>query len=126
MAVSALKSVMQGETLNDTDEHELVLTIPGDSKYLAAMRAVISEAVELSGLDEDDGKKIVLAVGEAVTNVICHCYQLKCRPLTLRCVFAPGRFEVRLRDYGPKPPPSKLKSRKLEDVRPGGLGIHIM
>ena len=31
-----------------------------------------------------------------------------------------------LRDYGPAVDPSEIKSRDLADIRPGGLGVHIM
>jgi len=31
-----------------------------------------------------------------------------------------------LRDSGLKTDPEKIKSRNLEDVRPGGLGVHII
>ena len=31
-----------------------------------------------------------------------------------------------LRDYGRSCDPAKIKSRELEDIRPGGLGVHII
>ena len=31
-----------------------------------------------------------------------------------------------IRDHGRSVDPSSIKSRDLDDVRPGGLGVHIM
>ncbi len=109
-----------------SEPQELSLTIPADSRYLLMIRTVIREAVEVSGFSEQVAKDVVLAVCEAVSNIISHCYCGECGPVTLRCILHADRLEVRLRDFGPKPDPEKLRSRDLEDVRPGGLGIHIM
>ena len=38
----------------------------------------------------------------------------------------PGVFHMEISDYGEFVEPSKIKSRPLEDVRPGGLGVHLM
>jgi anti-sigma regulatory factor (Ser/Thr protein kinase) len=112
--------------LTEVDKHELSLTIPADGRYLAMLRAVIGEAVEVAGFDPDGGKEIVLALCEAVSNVISHCYQGNCEPITIRCLLMADRLEIRLRDWGPKPDPSELKGRDLDEIRPGGLGLHIM
>jgi anti-sigma regulatory factor (Ser/Thr protein kinase) len=107
-------------------EQELILTIPGDSRYLAMMRAVVGEAVKVSGFDKQAGRDIVLALCEATSNIIAHCYKGQCKPITVRCLLAGDRLEIRLRDFGPKPDPACLRSRSLDDIRPGGLGIHMI
>jgi len=35
-------------------------------------------------------------------------------------------LHISLRDFGPKPDLSKVQSRSLEHVRPGGLGCHFI
>ncbi len=35
-------------------------------------------------------------------------------------------LEIRLRDYGNQVAPEQIRSRDLDDVRPGGLGVHII
>jgi anti-sigma regulatory factor (Ser/Thr protein kinase) len=90
------------------------------------MRTIIGEAVIVFGFDQQTARDVVLAVSEAVSNVISHCYCGRCEPVTLRCLLHADRLEIRLRDFGPKPDPATLKGRELEDLRPGGLGIHIM
>ena len=36
------------------------------------------------------------------------------------------RVRFTLRDYGRSCDPEKIRSRALEDVRPGGVGVHII
>lgn len=108
------------------DGHEFSLTIPADARYLAMLRAVVGEALEVAGFDPEEGKEVVLALCEAVSNIISHCYQGNCEPITVRCLLLSDRLEIRLRDWGPKPDPSELKGRDLDELRPGGLGLHIM
>jgi sigma-B regulation protein RsbU (phosphoserine phosphatase) len=70
---------------------------------------------------------IVLAADEAVTNVIRHTYHGEAdKPIVLSAGLAEGYFHLRLRDYGPPVDIEKLKGRELEDIRPGGLGLHLL
>jgi phosphoserine phosphatase RsbU/P len=70
---------------------------------------------------------IVLAADEAVTNVIRHTYSgATDKPIILSAEIAEGHLHLRLRDYGPPVDPEKLKGRALEDIKPGGLGLHLL
>jgi anti-sigma regulatory factor (Ser/Thr protein kinase) len=70
---------------------------------------------------------IVLAADEAITNVIRHTYGGGCsQPIILSAEIADGHLHLRLRDYGPPVDEEKLKGRDLEDIKPGGLGIHLL
>lgn len=70
---------------------------------------------------------IVLAADEAVTNVIRHTYQnAPDKPIVLSAEIAEGQFHLRLRDYGPPVDIETLKGRALEDIKPGGLGLHLL
>ena len=40
--------------------------------------------------------------------------------------FNPEHFEVRIVDYGEFVDPAQMKGRDLEDVKPGGLGLHFI
>jgi sigma-B regulation protein RsbU (phosphoserine phosphatase) len=105
---------------------ELSLTVPADGRYLAMIRAVVAEAAAAGGFDEQFGREAVLGLCEAISNVIRHCYRGNCGPVTIRCLLGADRMELRLRDYGPKPDPACLRGRELDQVRPGGLGLHII
>lgn len=76
--------------------------------------------------------EVVLAVDEALTNVIRHGYQ--------NCLDQPIEFtakrcrddragdgvEIQIRDYGRQVDLSQICGRDLERIRPGGLGVHLI
>jgi anti-sigma regulatory factor (Ser/Thr protein kinase) len=70
---------------------------------------------------------VCLAVGEACANVVEHAYAgLQPGPLQVSAEVAGDELRVTLRDRGHPVDPAKCKSRSLDDVRPGGLGLHFM
>jgi anti-sigma regulatory factor (Ser/Thr protein kinase) len=98
-----------------------------DVRYLEAIRAVLREATSLVGFPPEQAAEVELAVTEGCANVIRHCY--KNRPdkrIDLVLTFGRGEFEVLIDDYGTFVDPARIKSRDLDDVRPGGLGVHLM
>lgn len=106
---------------------EFRLDLPSDPRYLAMLRAVVAAAVEVAGFDEEERRRIVLGLCEAASNVIEHCYGGKVTGrLRVRCRVRPDRLEIFLRDFGPKPDEDCLKGRDLDDLQPGGLGLHVI
>lgn len=94
---------------------------------MSQVRACVREAAKSFGFDENTGMKLVLAVDEACTNIIRHAYKGETHhPIELDIEARGDTWEVRIRDYGARCDPSKLKGRPLEDVKPGGLGLHFM
>ena len=80
-----------------------------------------------AGYPDLERGRIVLAADEAVTNVIRHTYKSEQdKPIILSADISDGYFHLRLRDYGPHVDTEKLKGRELEDVKPGGLGLHLL
>lgn len=102
---------------------------------LCAVRAALAQITEKLGFSEPECRAVVLAVDEALTNIIRHAYKGNTeRPImaTFRRVPA-GRdgvrkeaFEIVLEDQGVTVDRAKLCGRALEDVRPGGLGLHFI
>jgi anti-sigma regulatory factor (Ser/Thr protein kinase) len=106
---------------------EVRLELISDPKYLPLVRAVVEQSAALAGFGEEDRHRILLAVTEGVTNVIRHGYHDRTdRPIDLRVHAVPGLFHLDIVDYAPFVDPSVMRSRPLEDVRPGGLGVHLM
>lgn len=71
--------------------------------------------------------QIVLAADEAVTNIIRHTYgSVPDQPIILSAEITDGLLHLRLRDFGPHVKAEKLKGRQLEDIKPGGLGLHLL
>jgi serine/threonine-protein kinase RsbW len=83
------------------------------------------------GFGSDDVSQIVLAIDEALANVIKHGYGGQCpQPIDIHiaALGPPERqgLRVAIRDFGRQVDPAQICGRDLDDVRPGGLGVHIM
>jgi anti-sigma regulatory factor (Ser/Thr protein kinase) len=103
------------------------LTIPSQSKYLGLVRRVIQQISQDGGFSEEEGRRLTMAVDEALSNVIKYAYDhdpTKIIELTL--TDSPQKLEIHIRDFGRQPDPKLIKPRNLDDVRPGGLGTHFI
>ena len=72
--------------------------------------------------------KIKLSVDEALQNIIKYAYK---RNKTEKIVVTLEKVSnenlmIKIRDYGLQTPIENIKSRNLEDIKPGGLGVHFM
>ncbi len=71
--------------------------------------------------------QIVLAVDEAVTNIMRHTYQGEQeKPIHLSAEITDEALHFRLRDYGAPVDFAQVRGRVLEDVKPGGLGLILL
>lgn len=109
------------------------MTISADPANLGQVRTLLRQLAEKLDLPEDQSNGIILAVDEALTNIIRHGYGGPCdKPIRVqaRCRAAtaerPEALEFVIRDFGRQVDPKTIKGRDLEDVRPGGLGVHII
>ena len=97
----------------------------------------VREAVEAGGVrvgfTKRDCHAMALAVDEALANVIKHAYkgeldkkiEIKIEELDGNKAKHEG-LSIEIRDFGKAVEISKIKGRELTDIRPGGLGVHIM
>ena len=92
--------------------------------------AALEKVCELMGFEEDARGRIVLAVDEALTNIIRHAYGgAEDQPIEVELLpeSSPAAgLRIRIRDHGRPVDVRRIQSRDLDDVRPGGLGVHIM
>lgn len=103
------------------------LAVQSKSQYLEPIRTVVREVAGLASFDEEATGEILLAVTEGLTNVIRHCYKnCPSERIDLVMTFRTGELEIRIDDYGNYVDPAQIRGRDLEDVRPGGLGVHLM
>ncbi len=109
------------------------LTILSSPAHLPVVRAAAEKMCELMGFTEEAIGAIILSIDEALTNIIRHAYH-GASDKKIDVEFSPEgegggnptQLKVVLRDYGRQVDPSQIKSRDLDDVRPGGLGVHII
>lgn len=103
------------------------ITIPAEPKYLKIHRPGIKVLSEIAGFTKEESNNITLAVDEACSNVIKHAYNgPTSQPIHIQCHIFDDRIEFIIRDYGKKANVEEIKSRQLDDVRPGGLGVHLI
>ncbi len=116
-----------------TPDKSIRMTILSSPCCLPVVRAAVEKVCEMLGFDPKETGGIVLSVDEAMANIIRHAYggandksiEIVMTPMGEPSAEATG-LQVCLRDYGTHVDPSRIKSRDLDDVRPGGLGVHIM
>jgi anti-sigma regulatory factor (Ser/Thr protein kinase) len=105
----------------------IVIKFPSEPKFLKIVRSTISHVCETMGFSQEDTNNVTLAVDEACSNIIKHSYCGATNQLIEVIIHLHhDRLEVLLRDFGKKVDVSQIKSRQLDDVRPGGLGVHLI
>ncbi len=107
------------------------IRIRSQPSELATVRRCLEDTACEIGFSAADVSGIILAVDEALANVIRHGYGGACdEPIDV--AFAPiaqadsPGIEITIRDFGKQVDPTTIEGRPLEDVRPGGLGVHII
>ena len=94
---------------------------------LCEVRGWVREAAKLAGCDAPLVDDLVLAVNEACMNVIQHAYCFACdQEMLLRIRQEPGAMVFELLDHAKPICTEDVKPRDLDDIRPGGLGVHFI
>jgi len=99
---------------------------PARPEELAAIRAAVGGAARAMGCGESMVGDVVLAVDEACQNIIRHAYHGGEGDIVLRLDREDDRLVIRLMDFAPAVDVAKIHPRSLDEVRPGGLGTHLM
>ncbi len=98
-----------------------------DPENLRLVRRKTSEVLSEVGFDEDQRARLVLAVDEAVANVIRHAYAGCCDGrVELSFWLDADTVRIELRDYADPVDPNRIKPRDLSECRPGGLGVNLI
>ena len=97
-----------------------------DSCRMAEVRHSARSFLKKCDFDESSIELLVLGLDEACTNIIRHAYGHDEKPVRLEMERLPDRVRFVLRDYGRTCDPKRIRSRPLEEVRPGGVGVYII
>lgn len=123
-----------------TERSEIRIEMMSNPLYLSGAREMVSSVARRLGFSDEACGHIALAVDEALCNVIRHGYaKASDRPIwiglvPLGGVAQPGgasgnptqALKIVIEDEARQVDPEQIKSRNLEEVRPGGLGVHII
>ena len=101
---------------------------PATLNNLKKIRATIKDFLKIYEVDLKIIKNIQLAVDEAVTNIIKHAYKGKNKNniIKIELEYKNKKFLIHLYDNGIKVDKKKIKPRNLDNVKPGGLGVHFI
>ncbi len=98
--------------------------VPGS---LALIRTTVQAAAEARGCNPKCVADIVMAVNEACMNIIQHAYKGDASGvIELEMYSTSTELEVVLKDFAPPVDVDDIRPRRLEDVRPGGLGTFFI
>ncbi len=102
-------------------------TIQARVSQLRVVRRLIEAAAHQAGGAPDFARDLALAVDEACQNIIRHAYGGECEGrIQLRVRRRADAVEVELVDFAPAVDQDKCQGRRLDELRPGGLGVHFM
>ena len=108
-------------------EDKIEIKIPANPKYLKLIRRTVSNISEMAGFSNKQCNHLTLAIDEACTNIIRHAYSGNTKkPIILQIFLLQDRIRFILKDYGKQAQIEAFQSRNLDDVRPGGLGVHLI
>jgi serine/threonine-protein kinase RsbW len=103
------------------------VTIPSNPKYLRALRSLVNEVTHEMGFYIKTRNEVTHAINEACTNVIKHSYENDHeKEIIISLTNKHDHLEVTIKDFGKKVHPARIRSRKLHEVRPGGLGVYFI
>lgn len=102
------------------------LTIDASPASMAFLRRQVRSFLDEADCPADCSERIVLAIDEACTNIIRHAHAGAPLPVRFRMQRLPHALRFAIRDQGTPCDPSRLTPRDISEVRPGGLGLHII
>ena len=97
------------------------------AEQLILLRELVRDCLQQEGCEQDFVQRMVLAVNEAGMNIIQHAYNNRDTEIFRVEVYTDGKeLTFCLTDYAPTVDKSIIKSRDLDDIQPGGLGVHFI
>jgi len=103
------------------------LVIPSDMQMLGNMRTFLEAVCETCGLDASATYAVVLAAGEAVSNIICHGHRLRCElPISIQCRRCADCLELQILDEGEPFDLSAIQCQDPTELRVGGRGVFLI
>jgi anti-sigma regulatory factor (Ser/Thr protein kinase) len=101
--------------------------MPSDPRFLPVVRSTIGQLAWVRGGREEESRAAILAVDEALTNVIRHAYKAEPdRPIKLICEVRNLGLDLRIIDQGLAPDMARICACDPSLPKPGGRGTHII
>ena len=109
---------------------EFTIEFPISPSWFQTIRRLISTASIQCGFSDRDAGQISMAVDEAMSNIYKHGYQSDENGRAILQVtthIEPAtKIDIQLDDETQNIDLDVIRSRDLTDIRPGGLGVHLI
>ena len=107
------------------EEHK---EFPVESSSLKQIRNFAREVLAKDNKFDTTKDDVVLALAEAAQNVVKHAYNGKPTGDTMRVEisFKDNQLIIEIYDKGKPVIPDNIKPRKIDDIKPGGLGTFFI
>ena len=100
-----------------------------DSSNLKEVRTFSREVFEKINLPQEQKDELVLAIAEAAQNIVKHAYkgvEETTDTMQIKISLKDGELEIGFFDRGKPVVPENIQHRKLDDIKPGGLGTFFI
>ena len=100
-----------------------------DSSNLKEVRTFSREVFEKINLPQEQKDELVLAIAEAAQNIVKHAYkgvEETNDKMQIKISFKDNQLEIGFFDKGKPVIPENIQHRKLDDIKPGGLGTFFI
>ena len=96
---------------------------------LKEVRVFSREVFEKINIPQEQKDELVLAIAEAAQNIVKHGYkdiESTTDKMQIRISLKSGELEIGFFDKGKPVVPGNIQHRKLDDIKPGGLGTYFI
>ena len=100
-----------------------------NSSSLKEVRTFSRDVFEKINLPQDQKDELVLAIAEAAQNIVKHGYkgvESTADRMEIKIYLKDGNLEIGFFDKGKPVVPGNVQHRKLDDIKPGGLGTFFI
>ena len=102
---------------------------PVSTTSLKEVRTFSREVFEKINLPQEQKDELVLAIAEAAQNIVKHAYkgvEETSDTMQIKISLKDGDLEIGFFDKGKPVVPENIQHRKLDDIKPGGLGTFFI
>ena len=99
------------------------------SASLKEVRTFCRDVFEKINLPQDQKDELILAIAEAAQNIVKHGYKgvdSTTDRMEIKIALSDGKLEIGFFDKGKAVVPENIQHRKLDDIKPGGLGTFFI
>ena len=98
-----------------------------DPRLLPVVRSAILEFAAVWGFEDDQRRRIMIAVDEALSNLIRHAYKNRCdREIELSCQAYADGLEFTFVDRGEPAELTSVCAQPLDEIALSGRGTHLI